>query len=227
MATMTTGVLQPPSDELRRLVMEADLGGFQVAIHAVEVEAVEEAIDAIRLGAGGSVPGALRHRIEHCSECPPHLVDELVRSGIVVVTQPGFVYYSGERYVAEVPGDRLPWLYAFGSMGAAGVHVAAGSDAPVIPMNPLMGIYAATTRMAESGDAPLPGEALGVEDAMRMYTLGSAYASFEERVIGSIEEGKRADLVLLDQDPTAVNAEAIKDIRVQMTVVHGEVVWGG
>jgi predicted amidohydrolase YtcJ len=154
-------------------------------------------------------------------------VDELVRSGIVVVTQPGFVYYSGERYVAEVPGDRLPWLYAFGSMRAAGVHVAAGSDAPIIPMNPLMGIYAATTRMAESGDALLPGEALGVEDAMRMYTLGSAYASFEERVIGSIEEGKRADLVLLNRDPTAVNAEAIKDIRVQMTVVHGEVVWEG
>ena len=221
--TMTTGALQPPREELRRLVREAHLGGFQVAIHAVEAEAVEEAIEAIRLGMEGNTAGALRHRIEHCSECPPHLIKKLARNGITVVTQPGFLYYSGERYLAEVPGDRLPWLYPIGSLRAAGVPLGAGSDAPVIPLNPLMGIYAAVTRRAESGDVVLPGEALGVEAALRMYTLGSAYASFEERVTGSIEEGKRADLALLDRDPTAVDPEEIKDIRVLMTVVQGEV----
>jgi predicted amidohydrolase YtcJ len=225
--TMTTGTLQPSREELRRLVRDAHLGGFQVAIHAVEAEVVEEAIDAIRLGVEGSVPGALRHRIEHCSECPPHLMEKLASNGITVVTQPGFVYYSGERYLADVPGDRLSWLYPIGSMQAAGVPLAAGSDAPVIPMNPLMGIYAAATRRAESGDAVLPGEAVSVEDALRMYTLGSAYASFEEGVTGSVEEGKRADLVLLDRDPTAVAPEEIKDIRVVMTVVQGEVAWEG
>ena len=225
--TMTTGSLQPPREELRRLVREARLGGFQVAIHAVEAEAVEEAIDAIRLGTEGSAPGELRHRIEHCSECPPRLIEKLARNGITVVTQPGFLYYSGERYLAEVADDRLPWLYPIGSLGAAGVPLAAGSDAPVIPMSPLMGICAAATRMAESGDAVLPGEAVGVEEALRMYTLGSAYASFEEGVTGSIEGSRRADLVLLDRDPTAVGPEEIKDIRVVMTVVNREVVWEG
>ena len=225
--TMTTGTLQPSRDELRRLVRAAHLSGFQIAIHAVEAEAVEEAIDAIRLGAEGSVAGTLRHRIEHCSECPPHLIEKLARNGITVVTQPGFLYYNGERYMAEVPGDRQSWLYPIGSMRAAGVPVAAGSDAPVIPMSPLMGIYAAATRRAESGDAVLPGEAVSVEEALSMYTRGSAYASFEEDVTGSIEEGKRADLVLLDRDPTTVEPEEIKDIRAVMTVVNGEVVWEG
>lgn len=223
--TMTTGVLQPPKEELRRLVRNAHLGGFQVAIHAVEAEAVEEAIDAILLGAEGSVPGALRHRIEHCSECPPRLINKLALNGILVVTQPGFLYYSGERYLAEVPGDRLPWLYPIGSMRVAGVRLAAGSDAPVIPMNPMMGIYAAATRTAESGDALLSGKAVGVEEALSMYTLGSAYASFEDGVTGSVEDGKWANLALLDRDPTVVDSEAIKDIRVVMTVASGKVVW--
>ena len=227
MITMTTGSMQPSRDELRRLVGEAHRNGFQVAIHAVEAEAVDEAIDAIRFATEGSVPGALRHRIEHCSECPPHLIEKLARDGITVVTQPGFLYHSGERYLAEVPGDRLPWLYPIGSIRAAGVPLAAGSDAPVIPMNPLVGIYAAVTRKAESGDAVIPDEAVSVEDALRMYTLGSAYASFEEHVIGSVEEGKRADLALLNLDPTAVDQEEIKDIRVLMTVAQGEVVWQG
>ena len=227
MVTMTAGSLQPSGEELRALVREAQLAGFQVAIHAVEAEAVEEAIDAISFATEGSTAGALRHRIEHCSECPPHLIDKLARSGISVATQPGFLYYSGERYLAEVSADRLPWLYPIGSMRAAGIPLAAGSDAPVIFMNPMMGIYAAATRRAESGGAVLPGEAVGVEDALRMYTLGSAYASFEEHVTGSIEEGKRADLVLLDRDPMTVDFEEIKDIRVLMTVTHGEVVWQG
>lgn len=227
MVTMTTGSLQPSREELRILVREAHAAGFQVAIHAVEAEAVEEAIDAICFAVGDNVPGALRHRIEHCSECPPHLTERLARSGITVVTQPGFLYYSGERYLAEVSDDRLPWLYPILSLQAAGVPIAAGSDAPVAPMNPLVGIYAAATRISESGDAVLSGEVVAVEDALRMYTLGSAYASLEEHVTGSVEVGKRADLVLLDGDPTTVDPEEIKNIRVMMTVAQGQVVWEG
>ncbi|MDA0988699.1 MAG: amidohydrolase [Chloroflexi bacterium] len=227
MVTMTTGSLRPSREDLRILVREAHINGFQVAIHAVEAEAVEEAIDAIRFAIGDNLFNELRHRIEHCSECPPHLVERLARSGITVVTQPGFLYYSGERYLAEVPDDRLPWLYPIHSLQAAGVPIAAGSDAPVIQMNPIMGIYAAATRRSESGGAVLPGEVVGVEVALHMYTLGSAYASFEELVNGSIQAGKRADLVLLDRDPTTVDPEEIKDIRVIMTVARGQVVWEG
>jgi len=225
MVTMTAGSLSPSRDELHRLVKETHLCGFQVAIHAVEAEAVEEAADAIHFAIGDNVFNELRHRIEHCSECPTHIIEKLVHNGIIVATQPGFLYHNGERYLADVPSDRLPWLYPIGSMMANGIPVAAASDAPVIPMNPLVGIYAAVTRRAESGDTVLPGESVSVEDALRMYTLGSAYASFEEHVIGSIANGKRADLVLLDRDPMAVGVEGIKEINVLMTMVMGKVVF--
>ncbi len=225
-ATMTTGSLRPSREVLHRMVGDAHRSGFQVAIHAVEMEAVEAAVEAI-----GSVPqeagSLLRHRIEHCSECPPHLADRLGRLGITVVTQPGFIYYSGERYLAEVDADRLPWLYPIGSLKARGVVVAAGSDAPVAPLAPLMGIYAAATRRAESGDPVLSSEAVSVEDAMQMYTLDSAYACFNELVIGSMATGKRSDLALLDRDPTAVHPEELKSTRTLMTIARGEVAWEG
>ncbi|MBF8267810.1 MAG: Amidohydro 3 protein [Dehalococcoidia bacterium] len=223
--TMTTGVMYPPREELHRLVREAHRSGFQVALHAVEAEAVEEAIEAIHQGAQGRPAGALRHRIEHCSECPPHLIERMVRDGVTVVTQPAFIYHGGERYLSHVPSDTLPWLYPIGSLKAAGIPLAAGSDAPVVPLNPLIGVYAAATRRAESGDVVLPHEAIPVEDALRMYTLGGAYASFAEAERGSIEEGKGADLALLDRDPTAVALEEVKDVRVLMTILGGQVVW--
>ena len=94
-------------------------------------------------------------------------------------------------------------------------------------MNPIMGLYAAATRRAESGDSVGHEEAVDVEEALRMYTLGSAYASFSETERGSIERGKGADLALLDRDPTTVPPEEMKDTRVLMTIVQGRVVWGG
>ena len=224
--TMTTGSLNPSREELHAIVGDAHRSGFQVAIHAVEMEAVEAAIEAIRLNSRDS-GAARRHRIEHCSECPPHLVEKLARFGITVVTQPGFIYYSGERYLSEVEEDRQPWLYPIGSLQAAGVPLAAGSDAPVAPLDPVAGIYAAATRRAASGDVVFPNEAVGVDNALRMYTLGSAYASFQEHERGSIEAGKRADLALLDRDPMAINPEDIRNTRVVMTIAAGEVAWEG
>ena len=226
-ATMTTGVLHPHREELRRLVSEAQGSGFQVAIHAVESEAVEEAIEAIGQGAQGMPANAFRHRIEHCSECPPHLIERLVRHGITVVTQPAFIYYNGERYLSEVSAERMPWLYPIGSLRAGGVPLAAGSDAPVVPLNPIVGLYAAATRRAESGDSVGHEEAVGVEEALRMYTLGGAYASFSETERGSIERGKWAEMALLEGDLTVVPPEEMKDARVVMTIVQGQVVWGG
>ena len=225
MLTMTTGAMQPSREELRDLVRDASLKGFPVAIHAVEAEAVEEAVDAIHSCVDRSGIGELRNRIEHCSECSPSLIKQLVCNKVTVVTQPGFLYHSGERYLADVSADRLPWLYPIRSMNDAGIPLAAGSDSPVIPMDPITSIYAAVTRNAESGDTILPVESLSVENALAMHTLGGAYASSKEHVTGSIQGGKQADVVMLDRDPTAVDTEEIKDIRVMMTIAQGDVVW--
>ncbi len=107
----------------------------------------------------------------------------------------------------------------------SGLKPAASSDCPVVPCNPLVGVYAAVTRKAESGQVLSPEQAISPEKALRMYTLAGAYASFEEQLKGSIAVGKLADMVLLSADPTGVAPEQIKDIQVEKTIVGGEVVW--
>lgn len=224
MLTMTTGSLSPSMEELAGIVEGAARSGFPVAIHAVEAEAVEAAVEAIRrLGQGST--SDLKHRIEHCSECPPWLADRLAGCGITVVTQPGFIYHHGDRYLAEVEDPRQPWLYAIGSLRARGVRVGAGSDAPVAALNPLDGVYASVTRRSSSGVALLPDEAVDAHTALRMHTLDSACAGAQEHVRGSIATGKRADLALLDRDPTAIDVEEIRNAKVLMTVVGGRVAW--
>ena len=143
----------------------------------------------------------------------------------MVVTQPPFIYYSGERYLATVPAGDLEWLHAIGSLRASGIRVAASSDAPVVPFNPLVGICAAVTRKAASGQTLLPLESISPLEALRAYTADAAYASFEENSKGSISQGKLADLVVLSDDPRAVHPEQIKIIKVLTTILDGKVVW--
>ena len=226
--SMTTGSLHPTSEELQDMVAEARGAGFQVAIHAVEAEAIEAAAAVLSTNAprvGGRL--GTRDRIEHCSECPPAALNRLAGSGVVVVTQPGFLYRSGRRYLSEVAQEAQPSLYRIGSFVKAGVCVAFGSDAPVIEPNPLVGIYAAVTRRAETGELLGESERISAQEALRMYTLGGAYAAFQEEDKGSIEAGKLADLVLLDEDPTGVEAEGIRNIKARLTVIGGRVVWEG
>jgi predicted amidohydrolase YtcJ len=143
----------------------------------------------------------------------------------IVVTQPAFIYYNGERYLREVSDTQLPWLYRTRSFLVNGLRPAASSDCPVVPCEPLFGVYAAVTRKAENGQGLSSEEAISPEEALRIYTLGGAYASFEERLKGSIEVGKLADLVILSADPTKVEPEEIKEISVEKTIVAGKVVW--
>jgi predicted amidohydrolase YtcJ len=145
--------------------------------------------------------------------------------GIVVVTQPSFIYYSGDRYLKTVSEDQREHLYPIGSMFGNGVRIGFGSDFPVSDPNPMLGIHAAVTRMTENGNRVLPDQGIRVLDALRFYTLGAAAAGFEEDIKGSITPGKLADLVLLSEDPCTIDAEHIRDIRVRITVLDGRVVW--
>ena len=216
-----SGDLNPPQVELNNQVLAAHKAGFQIAIHCVEASTVAAALTALE-----KLPSSeRRHRLEHCSECPPEVFKRLVALKPVVVTQPSFLYYSGERYLATIPEPRLKWLYRIGSFVGGGLVVGGSSDNPVVPDNPLVGIYAAVTRKAESGEELLPEERLSVESALKLYTVNAAYASFEEKIKGSISPGKLADMVVLSANPLKVPPERIKDIRVEMTVIDGKVVW--
>jgi len=222
-----TGQLYPPQPELNELALKAHRAGYQVAIHAVQPSTVEAAILALEHVQSQSLQAGRRHRIEHCAECPPSLFERLKKLNPVIVTQPPFFYYSGERYLTLIPPDRLPWLYRIRSLLDSGLVVAASSDSPVVPNNPLVGIYGAVTRQAASGQVLIPGECISASRALAMYTINAAYASFEEDVKGSITPGKLADLVVLSADPITVSPEQIKDIKVEMTIIGGEVVWEG
>jgi len=199
--------------------------GLQLAFHVDEVETLEAAITALEYSLSQFPRANHRHRFEHCSVCPPRLMRRLKGTGAMVVTQPPFIYYSGERYLATVPANDLECLYAIGSLRALGIRVAASSDAPVVHFNPLVGIYASVTRKAETGQTVLPGESISALEALKSYTIDAAYASFEEKTKGSISPGMLADLVVLSEDPTTVPPDRIKGIRVLTTIIDGQVVW--
>lgn len=223
--TETTGRLQPPPAELNEKALAAHRAGFQLAFHAVEPGTVEAAVTAIENALKQPPAADRRHRIEHASECPPELLDRLRKLPAVVVSQPPFLYYSGERYLATMTPEAARWLYRFRTFLDNGLVVAASSDSPLVPSDPLVGIYAAVTRRAENGQEVLPEEAVTVAQALAMYTASAAYASFEEKEKGTIAPGKLADMVVLNGDPTRLPLEEIRDIGVEMTIIGGEVVW--
>ncbi|MEE8442852.1 MAG: amidohydrolase [Dehalococcoidia bacterium] len=224
--TMTTGGLHPSEEELRELVRGAHRQGFGVAVHAVEEEAIVAVLRVLANEAQASNPGSgILDRIEHCSEATPQVQALLEGSGVTVVTQPGFIYESAERYVAEVAREKQPWLYPLRTIRALGVAMAAGSDAPVASPDPWRGIYGAVARRDASGVALHQEQSLSVEAALHMYTAGAAAASQEDGVKGIIQKGKLADLMLVDRDLNQTKEVDLLKTRVVLTMVGGEVLW--
>jgi predicted amidohydrolase YtcJ len=222
----TTGQLHPSQQELNNAVLKIHRAGFQVAIHAVEESAVESACAAIEYALGRFPRSNHRHRIEHCSVCTPPLLKRLASLGIVAVTQPPFIFYHGDRYLETVSDEQLPYLYPIGSLLKAGIPVAGSSDCPIVPPNPLLGMCAAVDRKSETGKTVGEGEKISPLDALCMYTINAAIASFEEDLKGSVTPGKLADLVVLNADPSMATPEEIREIEVEMTILNGEVVSG-
>jgi predicted amidohydrolase YtcJ len=234
MLTMTTGALHPSLEELRDIASGASQAGFPVAVHCVEQEAVAAAAQVIS-GLPPLPPGVPPHRIEHCSECPPEVLDAVRHSGASVVTQPGFIHWNGPSYRANVAESMQPHLYPIGALDAAGVKIAFGSDAPVINPNPWPAIQSAVTRQDYLGQ-PFPESdgpesngtgRVSVDAALRMYSLSGAELEGTAQGKGSISPGKLADLVLVDANPLTVAPEDLKDIKAKMTMVGGRVVWEG
>jgi len=221
----TRGQLNPPQIELNQKVFEIHQSGFQVALHAVEETTLQAACSALEEVLQRFHRINHRHRVEHCSVCTQAMARRLSSLDAVVVTQPAFIYYSGERYLQTVPNEQLKHLYPVATLIQAGLKVAASSDCPVVPPNPLSGIYAAVSRTAETRQTLLPEERITPIQALRMYTVDAAYACFEEDIKGSIVPGKLADLVVLSGDPTQLGIEQIRELEVEMTVVGGEIAW--
>ncbi len=227
MLTASTGALSPTVEELEALVRDAVARGYPVAVHCVEADAVRAAAAVLRRvppPEGGSAP----HRIEHASELPPDALEAVRASGAMVVTNPGFVHFGGERYRRTVPPEEQPWLYRIGALHRAGVPVAFGSDAPVEMPEPLAELAAAVTRRSgEGGLVGPPTEAVSTEDAFRIAILGGAHAAGAGAWLGALRPGMAADLVLLDGDPFRRDPAEWPRLGVLATIVGGQVVWEG
>jgi len=220
-----TGDLEPSREKLNEMVLEIHKSGFQAILHAVEENTIQAACDAVEYALRQYQHPDHRHRIEHCSVCPPALAKRIGELGIMVVTQPSFIYFSGDRYLETVMPDQLKDLYPVGRLLKNNVVVAAGSDFPIVKPDPFVGIYAAVTRMSEKGRTVLPEEGIERLEALRMYTQTAAAADFQEQTRGSITVGKAADLVMLSDNPMAVNTDEIRSIKVEMTIIGGEIAW--
>jgi hypothetical protein len=219
--------IYPQEDALAEMVSRVHAEGWQVSIHAVEDRAVAAAAGALSRALAEFPRQDHRHRVEHCAVCPPPLVQRIATAGVMVVTQPSFVYHNGDRYLRQVPPERQAYLYPLRSLLRAGVRVAAGSDCPVAGPEVVAGLYGAVARRSKGGQRIGGEESISIEEALRLCTTAAAYSSFAEGERGSIAPGRLADLVVLSGDPTACAPAELLALRPQMTIVGGQVVWRG
>lgn len=221
----STGRLLPEQAVLNDIVRDAHARGLPVAIHAIEPNAVASACAAIERALHEKPKTDHRHRIEHCSVCPPGLVRRISELGVIVVSQPPFVYYNGDRYLQTVEKEKIPYLYPFRTLWESNVRLAGSSDCPIVPPNPFIGIYGAVTRKCQSGERLLSNERLSLEQAVTLYTRSGAFSGFEETQKGSITPGKLGDMVVLDRNLETMPVDGLKEISVEMTICGGVVKW--
>jgi len=221
----TTGRILPEQKDLNEMVLNVHQAGVQAAFHAINEVSIDAACRSVA-SALAKLPGKnFRHRIEHCSVCPPALAKKIARLNMSVVTQPSFIFHSGERYIETVPEEQLQFLYPMQTLLSHGINLAASSDSPVVPPDPLTGIYAAVTRSAENDLVVGRHEKISALEALRMYTRYAAYTTFEEDIKGTISPGKLADIVVLNEDPTRLSDTDLRKLKVNMTIIGGEIVW--
>ncbi|GAB4335024.1 MAG: amidohydrolase [Candidatus Abyssubacteria bacterium] len=213
------GILVWSESELEGMIREAHMHGMQLAVHCIGDRMAHIVLEILAQVLKESPARDHRHRIEHASVMPPQLIRRAKELGLIMSVQPPFIY-SEKEWLSKRLGQRVRYTYPFRSMIESGLVLCAGSDAPVESADPILGIYSSVNRLGVA-----PDEAIGVEDAIRMYTTNAAYASFEENIKGTIESGKLADLVVLSDDPLSIPPANLRDISVEMTMVGGTIIY--
>lgn len=226
-APETSGLNLYSDAELERDVRSAANRKFQIAVHAIGDAANAQAISMFERIVK-SYPGDRRWRIEHFQIADPADIPRLSPVGIIASMQP--VHQVSDRLMAQqrLGPDRINGAYAWQSIARSGAKLAFGSDTPFDTPSPFVGLSAAISRQDRDGEPDggwVPSERLAFNQALDAYTRGAAYAGFAEDRIGSLEPGKWADFILIDRDPTAVDAQALGRTEVLETWVAGEKVW--
>jgi predicted amidohydrolase YtcJ len=215
-------------EELYGWISDADKAGLQVMVHAIGDSANHEILNIYEQVAKENGPRDRRFRIEHAQHLSPDDIPRFASLGVLPVMQPYHAIDDGRWAVNAIGEERIKTTYAFKSLLDAEAKLAFGSDWFVAPPIPLLGIYAAVTRRTlddKNPDGWVPEQKISVEEALKAYTISGAYASFEEDIKGSLETGKLADFVILDQNLLTIDPVTIKDAKVLMTFVGGRKVY--
>ena len=215
------GYLQADAADLQATIIAAHRSGWQVATHAIGDLAIDVVLDAYERALEIYPRRDPRHRIEHFAVVQPRQVARAAGLGVIAVPQGRFATELGDGMLAAVGPARHGWLYRQRSLLEAGMVLPGSSDRPVVAGAPLLGIADMVNRRTASGAPFNPGEAITAQQALHAYTRGSAYASRQEHVKGSIAPGMLADLVVVSEDPTAVSPERIAGLAVLATIVDG------
>ena len=218
-------VLTPQA--LRKRVLEAYRDGYSVAIHAIGDKAVTNSLKAIA-SARKALPGPRRDRIEHVQLFQPADLPLFRQLGVMASVQP--VHLSTDWSTAEKKwgAARCRNGYAWRSILRAGIRLQFGSDAPVEPINPLLGLQAAVTRKDSRGNPPggwFPEERLTLGECLKAFTALPAWSSKKERLLGAITPGRLADLTVFERDLFSISPDEWLGVEVEMTLVNGEIVY--
>ena len=217
-----------PESKMQAHILGADRAGLQVAVHAIGDKANHTVLGMYEEAARQNGARDRRFRIEHAQHLRMEDIPRFGKLHVIASMQPYHCIDDGRWAEKRIGPERAKGTYAFRALLDSGAVLAFGSDWDVAPMQPLMGIYAAATRRTLDGKHPngwVPEQRITVAEAIRAYTMGSAYASFDEKIKGSIEPGKLADMVVVSDDILSIPAVEIEKTRVETTVFDGKVIY--
>jgi predicted amidohydrolase YtcJ len=219
------GLLQFPAEELRRRIVGAHRAGWQVAAHAIGDAALDVVMDIFEEAQRLHPRTDARHRIEHVNVASDEQIRRLASLGLIPVPQGRFINELGDGAARALGPERTRLSYRVKALLDAGMEIPASTDAPVVSADPLLNIHDLVNRRTSSGADFVTEERISVAQAVRAYTVGSAYAAREDHYKGSLSHGMLADFVALSADLYDVAAEAISDVRVTATVIAGRLAY--
>jgi predicted amidohydrolase YtcJ len=217
-----------PESKMLQHILDADRAGLQIAVHAIGDKANRTILGMFEEAAKRNGPRDHRFRIEHAQHLSLADIPRFASLGVIASMQPYHAIDDGRWADKRIGPERARTTYAFRSLLDAGATLAFGSDWYVAPMEPIMGIYAAVTRRTLDGKRPdgwVPEQKITAAEAIRAYTWGSAYASFEETIKGTIEAGKLADLAVLSADILTIPPAEIANAKVMLTICDGRITY--
>jgi predicted amidohydrolase YtcJ len=215
-------------ETLNRIVKILHKTGLQVSFHVVGDQAIDMALDSIEAALKETPRENHRHRLEHVLFPTTKALERTRKLGVVLSLQPQWISWFGEGMKKATDEETMKRFIPLKTIRQMEIHTAFGCDVPAsITHDPKWAFWGAITRRAKTGYVPAPQESISMKEALRIHTMGSAYASFEEEKKGSIEEGKLGDIVVWSHDLYSINPRQLNDLKAEMTIVGGKIVYGG